>query len=559
MTNSPLQLAERIRDRLCERALAGSPQWLAPVLPAARHTAGSLLVGNLTGKLPVEDASAMVTGILAEQNGDGSWSRYPDDPGDLSVTLEIVQALSTLGDGSARTALGRAIHWLEQNRRRELDPETLLFIGALSDIPPGRIRRWQMSAARWLTPRFRVARPRNHAGNGLRLALKIMGLEQAHARAHLPALLESQRADGSWDGSARATAFALVALRHALLPVSDTAFERGWRFLRALQLWDHGGLIQNPCDLSVLFHATAVRSVLTADAEPEAVMGSTLTLLHHCDDHGRWAAGSSLPADHLTTALALDALSFAGDTPVDTAWARRRVVLQLLRSQREDGGWPLFADPPRSVFGRLAGRGFFFGQGGCVEATAAVVQALAYSGVAEMGQRASIEAGVRFLLRRQGRGGFWRNRFVGSDLLATAMALEALAAAGSANCAAAVIRTVATLVLRQLPDGGWNDPPEWNSSVHHTAWVLRGLSGARGVPEEVLQRAREFLRRRVDPSELLWSHAAGRIAIPAVSEEVVVPELTSLWALEALVPLGIPGRARMRERRHARSLFERNK
>lgn len=549
-------IAERIRGRVCERAMAGAPQWLAPMLPAARRTAGSLLIGHLIGRLPQEDASAMIAGILSEQNDDGSWPRVPEGAGDLSVTLEVVQALSTSGDESVRMALARAVHWLEGNRRRELDLETLLLIGSLSDLPPGRLRRWQMSAARWISPQRNLVRYRESASRGMRVALTAMSLDSARAHRFQRKLLELQRSDGSWDGSARTTTLTLAALRHASLPTNDTAFERGWRFLRSLQIWNHGGLIQNSCDVSSLLYAAAVRSLLTAGAEPDAVMPGVLTLLHLGDERGLWAAGAWLPADFLTTAWSLDALSLAGDSPVETTWMRRRAVLALLRAQRRDGSWPLMADAPRRLMNGLWERGSVAHAMGSVEATAAVVQALAYCGLSQIGQHPAIEAGARLLLSRQGTRGLWKGSTLG-DVAATALAIEALTAAGTVS-AEAVFRGVRALEAEQRADGGWSDASDDASSPLHTAFALRALCGTPASAESVRNRAREFLLQSVDPSELLWNRGSLRFPPAFASEPLIVPELTSLWALEALTPIGLPERRKRREHGRAKSLFNRS-
>jgi len=555
MDSKITDIAEKIRDRFCERALAGAPQWLAPMLPAARNTAGSLLIGHLIGRLPHEDESAMIAAILQEQNDDGSWPRVPDGAGDLSVTLEVVQALSASGDESVRMALARAVHWLEENRRRELDLETLLLIGSLSDMPPTRLYRWQMSAVRWISPRRNRILFRKTANPALRTALAALALDSARANRFQKRLLERQRNDGSWDGAARTTMLALAALRHASLPTTDTAFERGWRFLRGLQLWNHGGLIQNPCDLSSLLHAVAVRSLLTAGAEPDAVMASVLTLLHHGDEHGLWAAGAGLPADFVTTAWALDALSLAGDSPVETAWMRRRAVLALLRAQRRDGSWPLVVDAPQRLAGALWERGSTTHATGSVEATAAVVQALAYCGLPPFGQQGAVEAGVRFLLCRQGTGGVWKGSAVG-DIPATSLALEALTAAGTIS-AEAVFHGVRALEAEQRADGGWKDDGDSASSPLHTAFALRALCGTPISAESARHRAREFLLQSVDMSELLWTDGSLSLLPPFAGESLIVPELTSLWALEALTPIGLPERRKQREHR-TKSLFNRS-
>lgn len=560
MSSKSTQLAERIRERLCERALSGSPQWLAPILPGARETAGALLIGNLTGRLPVEDASALIRTILHEQNADGSWSAQRGEPGNLSVTLEAVQALSTITEESVRSALSRAVNWLEQNRSRQtLDEETIILLGALAEMTPNRLRRLSFSLQRWLSTERTTHRPYCRRCPSLKLALSALSLDKLSARRYERLLLQRQLPDGSWDGSARATVFVLIALRHAALPTTDTAFERGWRFLRSLQLWNHQDLVQNPCDISVLLHATAVHSLLTSGVEAEAVTGSVLTLVHQADPECRWSAGASFPPDNFTTAWALDALSMAGDTPVETMWTRRRAALRFMHTQRNDGGWRFDIHEKPTLTSLIAARGLPAQSSSSVEVTAAVLQALIYAGVPDLGQDHTVLQAVRFLLKRQSAGGLWPSDLLNSEIFSTATVMDALSAVGSIECHAAVRHGLKALLKRQRVEGGWNDAIHPLSSIHHTAWVLRALSAIPETPTESLARARLYLERSVDLSELMWSRAASALPLPVGFGPLVIPELTSLWALEALVPVGIPYHPRARQRWHSRSLFDRSR
>ena len=360
------------------------------------------MLGALLGKLPSEDASALVRTVLAEQHADGSWGRTADGPGDLSLTLEVVEALSQAGDGQAQTALARAVGWLEAHRLgARLDEETLILLSAVADMVPGRLRRWLLPLARLVMRHRAGTSARRHRSEVLPLALSLLSRDRNGAFGRYGRLLELQMLDGSWEGATHTTVCALAALRHAGLAPEDAAFERGWRFLRSLQLWSGDRLVQNPCDLSNVLHAAAVRALLVAGAESDVAASSTLSLLHQARMHGGWAAGGMLPTDLMSTALALDALSFAGDVPVETAWSRRRAVLLLLRTQHGAGGWPLYPDAHNTRLSRLRTPHGPRTNPSSLDVTAACVQALAYAGVRVAGEDAALARGVHFLLARQ--------------------------------------------------------------------------------------------------------------------------------------------------------------
>ncbi|RPH93602.1 hypothetical protein EHM69_09755 [candidate division KSB1 bacterium] len=559
MGSKTSQIAEKIRERLSERAMAGVPQWLVPVLPAARENASALLIGTLLGKLPGEDTTALVRTILSEQNTDGSWSSVRNEAGDLSLTLEVVEALSSCGDAAARTALGRAVSWLEAHHRRSgLREDTLILLGALTDIPLGTFRRMMIPAARLLMLTRAVRNTKPVKGSVIPYALSILSRDKSAAASRVRELLEIQLPDGSWRGSVRETVFAMAALRHASLPMADTAFERGWRFLRGLQVWNGDCLVQNPCDLSSLMHATCCRTLLSTGGDEDTAAGCTLTLLHQARASGGWSPGGNLQTDLLTTSLVLDALSFAGDVPVETTWARRRAVMFLIRTQNADGGWPLYPDWRSGLRGSLGYRGHVQNRVSRTDVTAAAVQALAYAGVHERGQEAAVVRGASFLVQHE-HNGVWQSDVVHSPTYTTARVLEALTAAGAERGGSAVLRAINSLREKQNFDGGWGEQKGFPSTPQHTAWVLRALTGAPGVSSEVLNRGRDYLEANLDRSELLWTSNSPALPLPFDGTVVSVNDLITLWALEALVPVGVPTRMRAAGPSRSRSLFHRSR
>jgi hypothetical protein len=559
MPNKSAQIVESIRTRLGERAIASAPQWLAPALPAARNNALSLLIGRLCGKLPAEDASALVSSIVAEQNEDGSWPVVVGGDGDMSVTLEVVEALTTCGVSGARDALSKAVVWLQAHRYgNPLDEQTVILLSSITEVIPAKIHRFFMPLARLILLRKSHHLARQHGQTAAPLALSILTRDKVSAPGYGHELLGQQLLDGSWEGSSRSTILAMAALRHASLPGTDAAFERGWRFLRSLQLWNENGLIQNPCDASCLLHASAIRSLLVSGADDETAAGSTLSLLHCARTSGGWGMGGMQPTDLLTTATALDGLSFAGDDPVETTWARRRAVLLLLATQNLDGGWPLYPDDSSRMRSLLFRRGNVGQSRSRVDVTAIALQALAYSGVRENGLEAALSRGISYLLRKQESNGLWRGDTIPSDIFATARSLEALLCAGNQGAARAVSKSVRILCAIQKDDGGWGDAAHGESTPHHTAWALRALTGAPGVDRSIHQRGQMYLERTLDPSELLWSIDTPAWPLPLGEDPMTVPDLTALWALEALVPAGIASRKRTFGATRIRSLFDRS-
>lgn len=545
-----------VRDRLMQRAAQAAPTWSEPVYPAARNSAGALLAGALLGKLPEEDASALCKTIIAEQNEDGSWPRVMGGAGDFSKTLEIVQALSFAGTPAALGSLEKSVHWLEARRRKSaIDLDALILLGALTDFPYCRISRFGEVLAGLVWKVHGRRRISHSGGKSARLALEVLRLDRVKAVGRTRALIEMQCPDGSWHGSTRDTVLAMIALRHASLPRADTVFERGWRFLRGLQVWDGERLVQNPCDPSTLMHAMAVRSLVWAGADPEMVLGSVLSLQHQARQSGGWGAGASLPTDILTTSLALDALSLVGNKPVETDWVRRRGVLLLLRSQLADGGWPLYPGESGGWGAKLAYRSGLPDPSGRVTVTAMAVLALTYNSGFYPNEDRRLRRGVEYLLRRQRADGTWTAHGAGLVLLTTAWAIEALAAAAHDRARAEILKGLGALIQLQRDDGGWGEPGG-PSTPHHTAWVMRALQQGRVVPLSVLQGGRDYLERGLDESILGWRAPRAAFPLPLSGEPAVMDELTSLWALEAWSPL-VNNRLTARQRT-ARSLFDRS-
>jgi len=550
MADKTSELILKIRERMTERAMTGAPYWTAPVSVSARSTAGCLLIGTLLERLPVEDASALCETLTEEQNEDGSWSSIPHECGDLSLTLEVVEALSASRHPNATDALEHAIEWLERHRdRAQIELQTLCLLGALTDLPRSRAERWLGPIGKWwlhfskLRSSYYTVRP------SLKCSLRILGLSKAEALGQCRDLLELQYVDGSWDGATRSTVMAMIALRHTGLNSDDSAFERGWRFLLANQAWRGNALVQNSFDCSNLLHATALRALIMTGAEPDIAATSIFTLLHQQRNSGGWSVGGLLPTDLFTTASALDALSFAGDLPVETLWARRRAALLLARAQRSDGGWPMLHGRSNR-FQKLVGHRGSPLERSRADVTALAVQALAYASLPEPNIERVIENGVRYLLRTQHKDGLWRTDAPELDILTTGRAIEALLGAAPDKTRGVVTAAVRGILRRQREDGSWG-------STHDTAWIVRALAGMPGVPVDVLKSGRAWLERSLDRHELAWRVDGAGLPLPVGETSPGASDLTTLWALEALAPVSAAAKTRRLAGRKSRSTSDR--
>ena len=547
--DSPSTLVAKIRERIVERAVNGAPHWTAPVENSARSTAGCLLVGLLLEKLPTEDASALCETLLAEQNDDGSWSSTMNEDGDLSLTLEVVEALSEARLPATRDALTKAVDWLQENQdAQRLDVETVLLLRSLTELPKSNTERVLGPVIRWLFAHWKLRATLFRTRPGLAQALKILSFEKSRAFGNSRKLLEMQYVDGSWDGSTRSTVMAMLALRHTGLSNDDGAFERGWRYLRALQAWDENALVVNPCDFSNVLHAATVRTLAMTGADPELTATSVLTLLHQQRASGGWAMGGLLPSDLFTSALALDALSFAGDIPIETSWSRRRAALLLARTQNPDGGWPLYYLAQTRLSKLFRFRGRVGGEKSLTDVTALAVQALAYSGIQDPVIERAIENGVRYLLRCQEINGLWRSDLYGNTVVTTSRVIEALLGTLPDRSRAATTNAVRAVMRRQCSDGGWG-------ASHHTAAALRALSGMAGVPTDVMRRGRKALTSALDAQELEWKVDASVLPLPFGEPLSGASDLVTLWALEALAPIGVGGKPPRTSYRHSRSVY----
>ena len=469
-------------------------------------------MGTLLGKLPNDDVAPLVRPILSEQEKNGSWRN------DISLTLEIVQALSQSNRPEARPAMNKAVTWLEEHpHRRHLRAETLLLLGHTTGLgAPIRFRYL-------LKPALNIAIDWSFRGKNTsrKLAAHLLMNDQGRDNGRMSALIRRQQTDGSWDGNVRTTALAMAALRHAGVPASDSLFERGFRFMRVLQQWDGKDLLQAPADVSNVLHATTVRSLILAGAENSEVAPSAMLLLHHQDVSGGWSTGSGQPVDVMTTAMALDALALFGDEPLETRWVRRRAAEFLISVQHSDGSFS--ALPKKSWFAYRGAK-----NRASLDVTSAALLALCECG--EFSALPAMIKAVNFITREQLPDGSFPASTMKSRLYTTVLAAEALDAFGGMR--KHVEKSLEWISTQQHELGGFMGDVGLTS--WHTAMAVRGLSLRPAKFAVELASARTHLLMRQDEETKWWNDASSNLYVPSLHRRLSVTEMTAMAALEAL-------------------------
>ena len=183
----------------------------------------------------------------------------------------------------------------------------------------------------------------------------------------------------------------------------------------------------------------------------------------------------------------------------------------LVGMQSKDGGWGAFdADNDRQVITKLP----FCDFGAVIDppsadVTAHIVEALAAEGMADC---AAARRGVVWLLRQQESDGSWFGRWGANYVYGTGAVVPALVAAGVKPGKPCIRRAVAWLEARQNSDGGWgedlrsyDDPAlagRGESTASQTAWALLALLAAEGPDAAVspaVQRGVRWLASRQRP------------------------------------------------------------
>ncbi len=204
------------------------------------------------------------------------------------------------------------------------------------------------------------------------------------------------------------------------------------------------------------------------------------------------------------TAMVLIALRNAKATdPGRQQRAEARAVNWLLGMQSSDGGWAAFdVDNNWQVLNKVpfADHNAMLDPT-CPDITGRVIDALLKSGLPT--DHASIQRGVRYLLRTQERDGSWSGRWGGNYLYGTFLALRALVAAGCRlEGQSSIQRGAEFLRSVQNQDGGWGE--SCASYRHHrfvamastpsqSAWALLGLAAANDVTSPAVDRGVDFL------------------------------------------------------------------
>lgn len=161
--------------------------------------------------------------------------------------------------------------------------------------------------------------------------------------------------------------------------------------------------------------------------------------------------------------VALDTLHF--DVPTDAKWTREKLVAELLKNQREDGGWSLTTSPTAP--------------------TSYDITAMALIGLApykdQPGVKSAIEKSVTFLSQEQGPTGGYNEPFVGGiSSEATSQVIIGLTAIGTDPTSEAFTKNGISLLDHLLSyknsDGGFRHTHDYSySDAMATEQALQGL------------------------------------------------------------------------------------
>jgi len=210
----------------------------------------------------------------------------------------------------------------------------------------------------------------------------------------------------------------------------------------------------------------------------------------------------------------------------DKLYMRRAIaggLIWLSKAQREDGSWASDAGP-RSPYSE-------------VEITAAAALAYMQSGFTPHGNSEAsrrLKAALRWLVRKQGRDGWFETSPARRPLAAQAMAVVALSEATRLTDSDAIRRrfapvvksAMATLIARQTEDGSW-DGPEANTMALLAASSARA-AGVR-IHEQVQNRAIAWMKQyRTDAALSDYSASASvgagqGVSYPGISILMCLP------------------------------------
>jgi sporulenol synthase len=530
-------------------------------LEANALTDANMLIASRLGGFDDEPlVQRLAARLLETQRPSGAWSRYPDDAGDPSSTIESYLALRLAGRSRDEPELRRARDFIRASgglASASSLTQVILAIGGLiswSDVPalppelllvPARgpltladfasFTRVHLpslmilAARRYVAPvapdlselergsarpgRWLLAAYLRCLGGGQRLLegsrLRALALERCERF-----LLDHQEPDGTVGSYILATIFFVFALRARGYALDHPRLRAAWRGLRAL-VWESGGLCHmQPCTSTLWDTALAARALREA-ADPragDALERAARFLRAREARQGGWGFQdvNALFPDVDDTVVTLEVLRAGG--------ARRDAAIErgldwVLGMQNRDGGWSAFdRDCDKRWLEKIPFNDMLraMTDPSSADMTGRMLELL--GGLGARRGDARVDRAVRWLEGDQRPDGSWFGRWGIAYVYGTSGALQGLGAVGVHGDSPAVRRGVAFLERVQGADGGFGESarsdvagsyvPLAHATPSQTAWAALGLTAAEAGPEPVpaLRRAIAWLVERQSPA-----------------------------------------------------------
>jgi energy-coupling factor transport system substrate-specific component len=303
-----LRMLVRFRERFEWTRREGEPaaggeggRPLGPVLRGGGVAALLLVLAALTATTPsarADSPEGAVSWLVSVQNSDGGWGSSPGDGSDPTMTCWTMLGLEAAGRNPLDVAYGGST-----------TPVDYLRSKASALKSPGT------------------------------LSLGILALEGAGVDPHdfggrnlVEALIKRARADGSYEGWAGATSYAVLALRSV---GADGATGGPTAWLRETQNPD-GGWGDVPGSPST---ADGTGAAMMALAGSKAAQKGISYLKSHQRQNGGFAIGSSGTVNTQSTAWAVQGILAGGGDPAGVRKGGNSPLDYLASNQREDGSY----------------------------------------------------------------------------------------------------------------------------------------------------------------------------------------------------------------------------
>lgn len=362
--------------------------------------------------------------------------------------------------------------------------------------------------------RRRSAKKRNRNPSGLKGKRSNHSIQKAERF-----ILEHIEGDGTLYSYASATFFMIYALLAiGYQPDSPVISHAMKGLLSFVTKTDDGGLhIQNsPSTVwdTALASYTLQEAGLSAGDDTVQRAAAYLLSLQHTEKKesllhitGGWGFSESNKAnpDVDDTQAVLRALTRYTSYHADSLESWRKGVQYLFRRQNDDGGWAAFERNSTSFMTRLFAVENFEDTAFDPSAADVTGRTLEFLGshVKLTTNHPRVQAGVRWLLKRQQRDGSWYGRWGVSYLYGTWAAVTGLRAVGLSAEHPAIQKAADWLLRMRQPDGGWGESCKSDvaktyiaapySTVVHTAWALDLLIAVHDTPVKEIKEATSLL------------------------------------------------------------------